>query len=235
MASKARRRQAGHLAERMSDPESGRVRRVGLIRTWEEGIQAAQSGSAAAGRGDGLHGPRSAVVAGPGPADRRQSRCISLMKAVASSSASWYRCGWVRRSAPPSGADRASSTEVTIAAHSAVRSPRMTPTPSTVVSTDTDRSSRGSSSGSSSGSGPAVRSRISAQIAASPRRSTPACAAVTTISSARCGTPRGSPWSTGPPAARRTWSAPCPAARPAAAHAWWPGPGWPCTPRPGPW
>ncbi len=93
---------------------------------------------------------------------------------IASSSASWYRCGWVRRSPPPAGADSASSTDVTIAAHSAVRSPRMTPTPSTVVSTDTDRSSRGSSSGSSSGSGPAVRSRISAQIAASPRRSTPA-------------------------------------------------------------
>ncbi len=58
----------------------------------------------------------------------------------------------------------------------------MTPAPSKVVSSDTPRSSRGSLSG--SGSGSAVRARIPAQIAARPRRFTPARAAATRMSSA---------------------------------------------------
>jgi len=55
-------------------------------------------------------------------------------------SASAYRWGRVRRSPPPAGADSASSTACTITAHSGVRSPRRTPAPSKVVSTDTPRS-----------------------------------------------------------------------------------------------
>ena len=66
--------------------------------------------------------------------------------------------------------------------HSGLRSPWITPAPSNVVSRDTPRSR--CSPWSSSGSRSAVRARISAQIAARPRRSTPARAAATRISSA---------------------------------------------------
>ena len=67
------------------------------------------------------------------------SRCI------ASCSASWYRCAWLRSSSAPAGADSASSTAVTIDAHSGVRSPDSTPAPSNVVSSRTDRSPNASS------------------------------------------------------------------------------------------
>ena len=49
--------------------------------------------------------------------------------------------GLLRVSSAPAGADSASSTAVTTAAHSGVRSPDSTPAPSNVVSSLTDRSS----------------------------------------------------------------------------------------------
>ena len=63
------------------------------------------------------------------------SRCI------ASCSASWYRWARLRVSSAPAGAASASSTAVTTAAHSGVRSPDSTPAPPNVASTVTDRSS----------------------------------------------------------------------------------------------
>ena len=60
---------------------------------------------------------------------------------IASCSASWYRWAWLRVSSAPAGADSASSTAVTTAAHCGVRSPCSTPAPSNVVSSLTDRSS----------------------------------------------------------------------------------------------
>ena len=123
------------------------------------------------------------------------ARCGSRPEAssrfIASASASWYRCGLVRRSPPPFGADSASRTAWTIAAHSGVRSPRMTPAPSRVVSRNTARSSAGSRP---SGSGGTVRDRISAQICASARRSAPARAAATRISSAWARNSAGIAW-----------------------------------------
>ena len=65
---------------------------------------------------------------------------------MASCSASWQRCGWLRASSAPAGADRASSTVATIEAHSGVRSPVSTPAPPNVVSTRTDRSPNASPS-----------------------------------------------------------------------------------------
>ena len=64
---------------------------------------------------------------------------------IASCSPSWYRCAWLRVSSAPAGADSASSTAPTTAAHSGVRSPPRTPAPSNVVSSRTDRSSNPSS------------------------------------------------------------------------------------------
>ena len=64
---------------------------------------------------------------------------------IASCSASWQRCGWLRASSAPAGADSASSTVATIEAHSGVRSPVRTPAPPNVVSSFTDRSSNASS------------------------------------------------------------------------------------------
>ena len=162
------------------------------------------------------------------------SRSEASRRRIASASASWYRCGRVRRSPPPAGADRASRTAWTIAAHSGVRSPWMTPAPSKVVSRDTPRSSRGSLS--SSGSRSAVRARISAQIAARPRRSTPARAAATRISSASAryssgmalvhlASCRASDLVSTQPSASAASSTGGPG----------PAPGQPGTPRPGPW
>ena len=65
---------------------------------------------------------------------------------IASCSASWQRCGWLRASSAPAGADSASSTVATIEAHSGVRSPVSTPAPPNVVSTRTHRSANASSS-----------------------------------------------------------------------------------------
>ena len=68
---------------------------------------------------------------------------------IASASASWYRCGWVRVSSAPAGAASASSTAATASAHSGVRSPDRTPAPWNVVISRTARSSNVSSLSSS--------------------------------------------------------------------------------------
>ena len=65
---------------------------------------------------------------------------------IASCKASWHRCGCVRASSAPAGADSASSTVPTIDAHSGDRSPVSTPAPPNVVSTRTHRSANASSS-----------------------------------------------------------------------------------------
>ena len=83
---------------------------------------------------------------------RSGSRPEATRRRIASSSASWYRCACVRSSSAPAGADSASSTVPTTAAHSGVRSPVITPAPPKVVTSRTARSSNaraGSSSGSS--------------------------------------------------------------------------------------
>src|ERR1700733_14350921 len=108
------------------------------------------------------------------------SRSEASRRFIASWRASWYRSGRVRRSPAPAGADRASRTACTMAAHSGLRSPWMTPAPSKVVCTDTPRSGPGFPSG----SGWARRARSSAQIAARVRRPAPSRAAVMRISSA---------------------------------------------------
>src|SRR5271166_819661 len=88
---------------------------------------------------------------------------------------------WV--SSAPAGADRASSTVVTTAAHSGVKSPFNTPAPPNVVSSRTDRSSN-SPSGSLSGVSGRDRASISPASSARPRRSIPDFAAPTRIVSA---------------------------------------------------
>ena len=57
----------------------------------------------------------------PGPL--RQQAPAATSRRIASASASWYRCSCVRSSSFPAGADSASSTLATTAAHSGVRSP----------------------------------------------------------------------------------------------------------------
>ena len=64
---------------------------------------------------------------------------------IASCSPSWNRCAWLRVSSAPAGADSASSTVPTTAAHSGDRSPCSTPAPPNVVSSLTDRSPNASS------------------------------------------------------------------------------------------
>ena len=98
--------------------------------------------------------PRPSPAARPAPA-----ACpLATRRRIASASASWYRCSWVRSSSAPAGADSASSTLATTAAHSGVRSPVSTPAPWNVVSSRTPRSANpraGSSSGRSD-AGPLV-------------------------------------------------------------------------------
>ena len=81
---------------------------------------------------------------------RSGSSLAATSRRMASGSASWYRCSWVRSSSSPAGADSASSTLPTTAAHSGVRSPLRTPAPWNVVSSRTPRSAN-ARSGSSSG------------------------------------------------------------------------------------
>ena len=71
---------------------------------------------------------------------RSGTRLAAVSRRIASASASWYRCPLVRSSSFPAGADSASSTAATAAAHSAVRSPCMTPAPPIVVASFTSRS-----------------------------------------------------------------------------------------------
>ena len=84
------------------------------------------------------------------------ARCGSMPAAasrrIASASASWQRCSCVRVSCASAGADRASSTACTAAAHSGVRSPCSTPAPPSVVTSRSARSPNDSSSLSRSGS-----------------------------------------------------------------------------------
>ncbi len=103
-----------------------------------------------------------------------------VIQAIASCSASWYRCACVRVSSAPAGAPSASSTAPTTAAHSGVRSPDTTPAPWNVVSSRTARSSK-ARAGSSSGRD---RWYISAASPARSRRSIPALAADSKIASA---------------------------------------------------
>ena len=60
---------------------------------------------------------------------RSGSSPAAVSRRIASASASWYRCPWVRSSSFPAGAASASSTAATAAAHPAVRSPCRTPGP----------------------------------------------------------------------------------------------------------
>ena len=71
---------------------------------------------------------------------RSGSRPLAVSRRIASASASWYRWPLVRSSSFPAGADSASSTAATAAAHSAVRSPCTTPAPPIVVASFTSRS-----------------------------------------------------------------------------------------------
>ena len=64
---------------------------------------------------------------------RSGSRSAATRRRIASASASWYRWSFVRSSSFPAGADSASSTAATAAAHSGVRSPCTTPAPPNVV------------------------------------------------------------------------------------------------------
>ena len=101
---------------------------------------------------------------------------------MASASASWYRCSRVRSSSSPAGADSASSTFPTTAAHSGVRSPVITPAPWKVVSSRTPRSPN-SRAGSSSGRSTRARWYISANSADRSASPSPAAAAFTSSSS----------------------------------------------------
>ena len=113
---------------------------------------------------------------------RSGSRLAATRRRIASASASWYRCSRVRSSSAPAGADSASSTCATIAAHSGVRSPVRTPAPWNVVSSRTPRSPN-APAGSSSGRSPRARSYISANSAARSASPSPAAAALTSSSS----------------------------------------------------
>ena len=114
---------------------------------------------------------------------RPGSRPAASSRRIASSSASWYRCAWLRLSSAPAGAPSASSTAPTTAAHSGVRSPDITPAPWNVVSRCTARSSD-VRAGSSSGRSDRDRWYISAASPARSRRSIPALAADSKIASA---------------------------------------------------
>jgi integrase/recombinase XerD len=115
----------------------------------------------------------------------------AIRRLIASASASWYRWAWVRVSCAPAGADSASSTAPTTAAHAGVRSPPSTPAPPNVVSSRTARSSN-ARPGFSSGTSGRDRSYNSAASPARSRRSIPARAAVTRIASAAGRHSRGS-------------------------------------------
>ena len=113
---------------------------------------------------------------------RSGSSPAASSRRIASCRPSWYRCSLVRVSSAPTGAASDSSTAVTTAAHSGVKSPFSTPAPPNVVSTVTRRSSNADSvSPSCSGRD---RAYISAASSASPAKSAPAADAATKIASA---------------------------------------------------
>jgi hypothetical protein len=116
------------------------------------------------------------VSVGAGPAGTIFARISSSQPA---GSASWNRCPSVRGSSGPAFFPSASKTACTAAAHSAVRSPRITPAPPNVVLTCTYRSSNPSSPA----SGREARHRSSATPAIIRRSSSdaPAAAACTRI------------------------------------------------------
>ena len=113
---------------------------------------------------------------------RSGSNLAATSRRMASCSASWYRWSRVRSSSFPAGADSASSTLATTAAHSGVRSPFITPAPWNVVSSRTPRSPN-AWSGSSSGRSDRARWYISANSADRSASPSPAAAALTSSSS----------------------------------------------------
>ena len=113
---------------------------------------------------------------------RSGSMPLATRRRIASASASWYRWSRVRSSSAPAGADSASSTVATTAAHSGVRSPVITPAPWNVVSSRTPRSAN-PRAGSSSGRSARARSYISANSADRSASPSPAPAAFTSSSS----------------------------------------------------
>ena len=121
---------------------------------------------------------------------RSGSSPVAVSRRIASASASWYRCSWVRSSSFPAGAASASSTAATAAAHSAVRSPCTTPAPPIVAASLTSRSAKSARGPGRAGPrGPARTSRRTGPPGAqpSPRRRRPAA-----LITRRSGTSRAS-------------------------------------------
>ena len=113
---------------------------------------------------------------------RSGTRSLATSRRMASASASWYRCSFVRSSSFPAGAPSASSTRPTTSAHSGVRSPWITPAPPNVVASFSPRSAK-SRPGSSSGRSPRARSYICAASDASSSTPSPPAAAASSSSS----------------------------------------------------